>query len=69
MATTIEARIEELENNGLVIVNVVTFENGKMNIEFWDGEGTVAYFECVTVEAYEANGYDVANLETQVVEA
>lgn len=53
MNEKIEARIEELEDNGMVIVNVVTFENGKMNIEYWDGEGTVAYFECITVEQYE----------------
>lgn len=69
MNNNIEARIEELENNGMVIVNVVTFEDGKMNIEFWNGEGTVAYFECITVEQYEANGFDVANVPVQVVEA
>lgn len=68
MNQEVEARIEELENNGMVIVNVVTFENGRENVEFWNGEGTVAYFECITVEQYEANGYDVANIPVQTVE-
>ena len=68
MTDRIEMRIEELENSGMVIVNVVTFENGRISIEYWDGEGTVAYFECITVEQYEANGFDVANVPVQVVE-
>ena len=68
MINRVEARIEELENSGMVIVNVVTFENGRISIEYWDGKGTVAYFECITVEQYEANGFDVANVPVQVVE-
>lgn len=68
MTDRVEMRIEELENSGMVIVNVVTFENGRISIEYWDGEGTVAYFECITVERYEANGFDVANVPVQVVE-
>lgn len=68
MTDRVEMRIEELENSGMVIVNVVTFENGRISIEYWDGEGTVAYFECITVEQYEANGFDVANVPVQVVE-
>lgn len=68
MTDRVEMRIEELENSGMVIVNVVTFENGRTSIEYWDGEGTVAYFECITVEQYEANGFDVANVPVQVVE-
>ena len=68
MMNRVEMRIEELENSGMVIVNVVTFENGRISIEYWDGEGTVAYFECITVEQYEANGFDVANVPAQVVE-
>ena len=68
MTDRVEMRIEELENGGMVIVNVVTFENGRISIEYWDGEGTVAYFECITVEQYEANGFDVANVPVQVVE-
>lgn len=68
MMNRVEMRIEELENSGMVIVNVVTFENGRISIEYWDGEGTVAYFECITVEQYEANGFDVANVPVQVVE-
>lgn len=67
MMNRVEMRIEELENSGMVIVNVVTFENGRISIEYWDGEGTVAYFECITVEQYEANGFDVANVPVQVV--
>lgn len=67
MTNRVEMRIEELENSGMVIVNVVTFENGRISIEYWDGEGTVAYFECITVEQYEANGFDVANVPVQVV--
>lgn len=67
MTDRVEMRIEELENSGMVIVNVVTLENGRINIEHWDGEGTVAYFECTTVEQYEANGFDVANVPVQVV--
>lgn len=68
MMNRVEMRIKELENSGMVIVNVVTFENGRISIEYWDGEGTVAYFECITVEQYEANGFDVANVPVQVVE-
>ena len=68
MTDRVETRIEELENSGMVIVNVVTFENGRISIKYWDGEGTVAYFECITVEQYEANGFDVANVPVQVVE-
>lgn len=68
MTDRVEMRIEELENSGMVIVNVVTFENGRISIEYWDGEGTVAYFECITVEQYEANGFDVANVPVKVVE-
>lgn len=68
MTDRVEMRIEELENSGMVIVNVVTFENSRISIEYWDGEGTVAYFECITVEQYEANGFDVANVPVQVVE-
>ena len=68
MTDRVEMRIEELENSGVVIVNVVTFENGRISIEYWDGEGTVAYFECITIEQYEANGFDVANVPVQVVE-
>ena len=68
MTDRVEMRIEELQNSGMVIVNVVTFENGRISIEYWDGEGTVAYFECITVEQYEANGFDVANVPVQVVE-
>lgn len=68
MTDRVEMRIEELENSGMVIVNVVTFENGRISIEYWDGEGTVAYFECITVEQYEANGFDIANVPVQVVE-
>lgn len=68
MTDRVEMRIEELENSGMVIVNVVTFENGRISIEYWDGEETVAYFECITVEQYEANGFDVANVPVQVVE-
>lgn len=67
MNQMVEARIEELENNGMVVVNVVTFEEGRMNVEHWDGEGTVMYIECITVEQYEVNGFDVANVPVQVV--
>ncbi len=65
---TVEARIEELENSGMVIVNVVTFENSRINIEYWDGKGAIMYFECITVEQYEANGYEVDGLEVKCVE-
>lgn len=63
----VESMIENLENNGMVIVNVITFENGRVSIDYWDGKGSVVCFECITVDQYESNGFDVANVPCQVI--
>lgn len=68
MMNQVEARIEELENNGMVIVNLVLADGSKVNVEMSDGSEEVVAFEVVTVDEYEENGYDVDGLEIQVVE-
>ena len=59
------ARIDELENEGFVIVNVM-FENKKVGIEMTEDLTGATGFEVVTVEQFEENGYDVEGLETIV---
>lgn len=55
-------RIEELENEGFVIVNVM-FENEKVDVEMTEDLTGATGFEVVTVEQFEENGYDVEGLE------
>lgn len=69
MNNNIGARIEELENNGMVIVNLVLADGSKVDVEMSDGSEDVVAFEVVTVEQYEGNGFEVDGLEVQVVEA
>lgn len=58
-------RIEELENEGFVIVNVM-FENEKVDVEMTEDLTGATGFEVVTVEQFEENGYDAEGLETIV---
>lgn len=62
-------KIEELENNDMVIVNVIA--NGEaVSIEMATEEelAIATGLEVVTVEAYEENGYDVEGLATETIE-
>ena len=67
MNQMVEARIEELENNGMVIVNLVLADGSKVDMEMSDGSEDVAAFEVVAVDVYEENSYDVDGLEVQTV--
>lgn len=64
----LENRIEKLENNGWVIVNLVLANGEKVNFEMSDGtEENVVAFEVVSVEDYEENGYEVEGLELTTI--
>lgn len=63
-----EMRIEELENDGYVVVNLITVDGQVVAIEMSDGTEEVVAFEVVTVDEYEANGYEVEGLETTTIE-
>ena len=60
----LENRIENLENNGWVIANLVLANGTKVNFEMSDGtEENVVAFEVVHCSEYEANGYEVEGIE------
>lgn len=69
MTNTVEMRIEELENNGCVVVTLMMANGGQIDIEMYDEENYdgVVGVTVVTVEAYEENGYDVEGLETEEI--
>lgn len=69
MMNTVEMRIEELENNGYVVVTLMMANGGQIDIEMYNEENYdgVVGATVVTVEAYEENGYDVEGLETEEI--
>ena len=68
MNQKVEMRIEELENEGFVIVNLVMADGSKVDVEMSDGTEDAVALEVVTVDAYEANGYNTDGLEVEAVE-
>ena len=64
----LENRIENLENRGWVIVNLVLANGTKVNFEMSDGtEENVVAFEVVQITDYEDNGYEVEGLELTTI--
>ena len=64
----LENRIENLENSGWVIVNLVLANGTKVNFEMSDGtEENVVAFEVVQITDYEDNGYEVEGLELTTI--
>ena len=65
----LENRIENLENSGWGIVNLVLANGEKVNFEMSDGTEDAAAFEVVRISQYEENGYEVEGLELTTLEA
>ena len=65
----LENRIEEIENSGWVIVNLVLADGTKVDFEMSDGTEDAVAFEVVHISRYEENGYEVEGLELTTLEA
>ena len=61
-------KIEELENNGYVVVDVRLADGRQMSIEEYEEDVEVVAVTVVTADEYEANGYDVEGLQAKEVE-
>lgn len=64
--TRAELRVEELENNGIVVVQAIYKDGTKKYMdEIWDDLGDdIIGFETLTVKDFEENGCDIVGLTT-----